>query len=227
MLENFERHREREAQERREQGLRELAARCELKALRAQINPHFLFNALNTLADLTQSNPAAEKLILDLARVFHFALEATRSEMVPLVQEIEFIRSYLAVEQARFEEKLRYQIDVPEELHGCQVPPMLIQPLVENAVKHGISPRARGGELAIRVRLREGYLHVSVEDDGVGFDPSLLTEPQNGIGLSNVRERVERLSGPEHWRVESRPGGGTVVSFELRAGTSEDQVCAS
>ena len=197
----------------RERELRELAVRAELKALKAQINPHFFFNALNTVADLTQSNPpAAEKTILNLARIFQFALEASRQETVPLEREVAFVRSYLEIEKARFEEKLEYQIDVPEELGGLPIPPMLLQPLVENAVRHGISPKSSPGRVVVAARLQDDRLWISVQDDGVGFEPS----PQHqGVGLGNVAERVERLTGPGHWQVQSSPGSGALVRFDL------------
>jgi signal transduction histidine kinase len=199
----------------REQELRELAVRAELKALKAQINPHFFFNALNTVADLTQSNPkAAEKTILNLARIFQFALEASRQETVALEHELAFVRSYLEIEKARFEEKLDYRIDVPEELADLPIPPMLVQPLVENAVRHGISPKPAPGHVIVTARLKDDRLWISVEDDGVGFEPS---PSRQGIGLGNVAERVERLAGPGHWQVQSAPGAGTLVRFDLEA----------
>lgn len=207
--------RERIEQTQRERELRELAVRAELKALRAQINPHFFFNALNTVADLTQSNPAgAEKVILNLARIFQFALEATRQETIPLGREIAFVRSYLEIEKARFEEKLSYEIDVPDSLGDVPVPPMLIQPLVENAVRHGISAKTGPGCVTVRARMENDRLCVRVEDDGVGFEPS---RESNGVGLSNVAQRVERLAGAGHWQVRSQPGAGASVQFDLEA----------
>jgi LytS/YehU family sensor histidine kinase len=199
----------------RERELRELAIRAELKALKAQINPHFFFNALNTVADLTQSNPqAAEKTILNLARIFQFALEASRQETVPLGREVAFVRSYLEIEKARFEEKLDYQIDVPEDLNELPIPPMLVQPLVENAVRHGISPKPAPGRVTVTARWQDDRLWISVQDDGVGFEPSPLRQ---GVGLDNVAARVERLAGPGHWQIQSASGCGTQVCFDLEA----------
>ena len=201
----------------RERELRELAVRAELKALKAQINPHFFFNALNTVADLTQSNPAAaEKTILNLARIFQFALEASKQETVPLGREVAFVRSYLEIEKARFEEKLEYVIEVPAELDGLPIPPMLVQPLVENAVRHGISPKSAPGRVVVAARLQDDRLWISVEDDGVGFEPSPLHQGTGqGVGLGNVAERIERLAGPGHWQVQSASGRGTLVRFDL------------
>jgi signal transduction histidine kinase len=202
----------------RERALRELAVRAELKALKAQINPHFFFNALNTVADLTQSNPqAAEKTILNLARIFQFALEASRQETVALGREVAFVRSYLEIGKARFEDKLEYRIDVPEDLWDVPVPPMLVQPLVENAVRHGISPMSQPGRVMVTARLHDDRLWIAVEDDGIGFEADQPAgQPQQGVGLSNVAERVQRLAGAGHWQVRSSPGAGTTVRFDLR-----------
>jgi hypothetical protein len=152
--------------------LRHLTMGAELKALRAQINPHFLFNALNTLADMAKDNVEMEKTVLHLARIFRYAVDSTRREVVPLREEIDFIRSYLEIERARFEEKLRFEIDAPESLLDTPVPPMLIQPLVENAVKHGISPKIEGGTIHVSVRAIPHGLSIRVDDDGVGFNPA-------------------------------------------------------
>jgi GAF domain-containing protein len=218
MLDNFARQRQLKDQQQREAELRELAARSELKALRAQINPHFLFNALNTLAYLTRSDPkVAENVVLALAAMFRFVLDATRREEVKLSEEIEFIRSYLEIEQARFGSKLRYSIDMPAELGDYPIPPMLIQPLVENAVRHGISPQPAGGCVSVRASLRDDLLSITVEDDGAGFsrDGQSGKYAGHGIGLANVRERVARISGAGRFCVRSAPGEGTSISFEI------------
>lgn len=197
--------------------LKELAIQSELKALRAQINPHFLFNTLNTLADLIQTNPAeAEKITMNLARIFQFTLETTRREEILLGEEADFIRSYLEIEHARFGHKLQYEIDIPAELRAAPVPPMLIQPLVENSVKHGVSLKAGGGRVLVRARLQNDSLHIMVEDDGMGFKNDDATRNKNGIGLSNVRQRVEHFGGPGCWSLQSVPGQGTIVNFELQ-----------
>ncbi len=217
MLDNIERQRELTARQRNEVRLRELAARSELKALRAQINPHFLFNALNTLADLTRHDPKlAEELVVALAEMFRYALDATNREEVRLGDEIAFVRSYLEIEQARFGAKLRYTIDVPDELADYLIAPMLIQPLIENSVKHGIAPRPLGGSLTVRARLYDGMINIVVEDDGKGFEPA---SARNGIGLTNVRERVEKLSGPNHFTLRTAPREGTSISFDIAAKT--------
>ena len=118
-----------------------LATIAELKALRARINPHFLFNALTTLAEMAQSQPATERAILNLSRVFRYALEATQHELVPLGDEIDAIRAYLEIEAERFDDRLRFDIAVPADVRSTPIPPRLLQPLVENAVTHGLSAR--------------------------------------------------------------------------------------
>ena len=187
-----------------------LATAAELKALRAQINPHFLFNALNTLAEMTKRQPETERAILNLSRVFHYALDSTRRETVPLREEIAAVRAYLEIEKERFEDKLRFGFAVPEDLLDLTVPPMLIQPLVENAVKHGISPKLGGGTVRIAAARFDGRLRVTVTDDGVGFDAARITP---NIGMANVRARVEKSGGM--WCAKSQPGQGTEIMFEL------------
>ena len=125
-----------------------LATVAELKALRAQVNPHFLFNALTTLAEMAHSQPATERAILNLSRVFRYALDATQHELVPLGEEIDAIRAYLEIEAERFDDRLRFDIAVPADVRSTPVPPMLLQPLVENAVRHGLSSRVGSGTRA-------------------------------------------------------------------------------
>jgi LytS/YehU family sensor histidine kinase len=188
----------------------QLAATAELKALRAQINPHFLFNALSTLAELSRGQPDTERTILNLSQVFRYALESTQRERVPLEFEIDAIRAYLEIEATRFEERLRFEIDVSEDVQHTPVPPMLVQPLVENAVKHGLSSKVGGGTVVIAAARDHGTLHITVQDDGVGFD---LNRRTRGVGLNNVCARVERIGGSCH--VQSVPGAGTKVTLAL------------
>jgi hypothetical protein len=187
-----------------------LATLAELKALRAQINPHFLFNALSTLAEMAHSQPATERAILNLARVFRYALDATQHELVPLGDEIDALRAYLEIEAERFDDQLRFDIAVPSEVRNTPIPPMLLQPLVENAVKHGLSSRVGRGTVRIVAEREERLLRLTVQDDGVGFD---LERTQRRIGLSNVGARVERTGG--WWRIQSIPGAGTQVTLAL------------
>src|SRR5438067_2066844 len=130
--------------------MRELTARAQIRALQAQINPHFLFNTLNVLASLIHSNPAkAEKVTEELAEIFRYALESTRADWVRLDDELHFIESYLEIEKARFQERLTYSFDIDPALRALKIPPMILQPLVENAIKHGVGPKIEGGEVKV------------------------------------------------------------------------------
>lgn len=179
----------------REAELRELATRAELSAMRAQIQPHFLFNTLNTLAELVRSNPAAaEALVERLAEVFRYALASSRTELVTLREEIEFVSAYLAVEEARFEERLRVSIDVPADCQTVRIPPMSLQPIVENAIRHRISRAPDGGSVSIRAQRDERMLRVEVRDQTAPIDDD--PSPRgSGVSLDNVRKRLAHLLG--------------------------------
>jgi signal transduction histidine kinase len=186
-----------------------LATVAELRALRAQINPHFLFNALNTLAELSRGQ-AAERAIVNLSHVFRYVLESTQHDRVPLGAELDAIRAYLEIEAERFEERLQFVIDVPDEMRDTLVPPMLLQPLVENAVKHGISGKVSGGTVRIGAALDDGLVRITVQDDGVGFD---LERTPRRVGLTNVGARLDHTGGS--WRVQSIPGAGTRINLTV------------
>ena len=191
---------------------RQLATEAEVRALRAQINPHFLFNSLNSLADMVKDSPQTEETVLNLARVFRYALDATQKSTVPLGDEMRFIESYLRIEQVRFEHRLRFEIVCAEDLCAVEVPPMLVQPLVENSIKHGLSRQLEGGSIRIVVT-QAAALQIVVEDTGVGFDPKALRE--GGIGVDNVRRRVESL--PEgRFTIDSQPGQGARITLEWK-----------
>jgi LytS/YehU family sensor histidine kinase len=215
MLQNFELREEREIQRRREQQLKELAIQAQIKALKAQINPHFLCNALNGIAQLTSENPEARESILDLKQALGYALSALERDDVKLGEEADFIKAYLAIEQTLLGERLHYLIDIPEELRECRIPPMIIQPLVENAVKHGISPKIAGGRILVVARRVDSKLVISVQDDGMGFDCRDYLPKNGGIGLQNVRARITLLDPANTIRIDSKPGAGTMVVIEL------------
>lgn len=177
--------------------MRELTARAQMRALQAQINPHFLFNTLNVLANLIHSNPEkAERVTEELADIFRYALESTRVEWVKLDDELRFLESYLAIEKARFEERLTYAFDVDERLRPLKIPPMILQPVVENAIKHGIGPKVDGGKVTISAKLDSDRVVIVVEDTGVGVQAGSRHRGA-GIGLSNVRERLKHVYGDE------------------------------
>ena len=191
--------------------------RAELRALRAQVNPHFLFNTLNTIAALIRENPdAAEDVTTRLADVFRHALTASGREHTRLADELEFLRSWLAIEQVRFGDRLRVVEDIEPGLDDVPVPGLLFQPLVENAVRYAVAPRAEGGTVRISVRRDPtgDTLTAEIADDGPGFTPGGRPHG-NGVGLESVRERL-RLGGAGHaFALDTAPGCGTCVRVTL------------
>jgi signal transduction histidine kinase len=198
--------------------LGELAATAQLAALRAQINPHFLFNSLNSIAQLIHSDPAkAEACVERLAEIFRYILNRAEQEFVPLSEELQMTRAYLDIERARFDERLRVESEVDPRALRQMIPNLLLQPLVENAVKHGLSRKVGPGTLRIDVRLDGDALTLVVGDDGLGMSPAVLADVwERGVGLRNLRARIERLYGPQHLpEIASTPGGGTRVRLRL------------
>ena len=203
---------------RREERLRELAARSELKALKAQINPHFLFNALNSISALISSDPEeAQRTLERLAGIFRGTLLASEKETVPLRKEMELVDAYLDVERARFGKRLRVEESIDDAARDVPVPPLILQPLVENAVRHGISPAVEGGTLRISAEIEGGHLHIVVLDDGQGTGLIELEEMlSGGYGLRNVRDRLQTRFGEGDWfRFESSKAAGTRVELVI------------
>ena len=210
----------------REQEINKLATEAQLRALRAQVNPHFLFNALTTIGYLVQTAPdRALETLMKLTGLLRAVLR-TDGEFVTLGEELKLIASYLDIESARFEERLRVTIDVPEELLSRRLPSLLVQPLVENAIKHGISPSRFGGEVSICARLEQTIaeqsangevLSISVIDTGIGASEiELARGRKRGLGLSNIEERLRFYGGkPASLRIKSTPGAGTVVELRI------------
>ncbi len=177
--------------------LKLLASRSELKALRAQINPHFLFNALNAIAGLIPTQPrAAEETVEQLSEIFRYTLRKSDKEWVRLDEEVEFVMSCLRVERARFGERLRVRVEVDTALGAVPVPAMCIQPLVENAIKHGASMAEEGGEVRLRVAPDGGSLRIEVWNNGPGFPPGFTANGDSaGYGLRNIAERLKGYYG--------------------------------
>jgi hypothetical protein len=190
--------------------MRELTARAQMRALQAQINPHFLFNTLNVLANLIHTNSEkAERVTEELADIFRYALESTRVEWVKLDDELRFLESYLEIEKTRFEERLVYSFDVDAAIRSLKIPPMILQPLVENAIKHGIGPKVEGGEIRISARMESDRVVMIVEDTGMG-QQAVSRHRGTGIGLTNVRERLQHLYGNSGaLKLEEMSPGGT------------------
>jgi len=197
VLENVRFRADLQRQEQREQHLRWLASRAELKALRAQINPHFLFNALSVIAGLIPLQPElADEIIERLAQVFRYTLRKSETEWAPLAEEIDFVAAYLRIEQARFGERLRVEFDIEPRAATVPVPAMCIQPLIENAVRHGVSTLESGGVIRLRAALADDRLAIEISDTGPGFPPGFtLGRPGDGHGLRNVAERLRGYYG--------------------------------
>jgi signal transduction histidine kinase len=222
MLENVRLQRKKRDQEKRERELEIHASRSELKALRAQINPHFLFNALNAIAGLVHRNPdRAEETVEQLSEVFRYTLRSSEKEWARLQDEIEFVRSYLDVEQARFGNRLRTSIEVEDAVGNVEIPAMMIQTVVENAVKHGVAMIRGTGSVSVRARQHRDYLVIEVEDNGPGFaDKPMETvsgRQNTGHGLKSIRERLHGYFGNEaRLKVERDDSRGlTIITIEL------------
>ena len=194
-----------------------LVVRARLQALSSQINPHFLFNTLNSIASATRTNPeVARRLIRKLSSILRKLLEE-QEHFVPLKEELEFIDSYLDIESVRFGAgKLVVEKDVAENTLNTLVPSMIIQPLVENAVKHGISTRLEGGRIVIRTRRGMGAVIIEIEDNGGGLPQGERAAEGHGIGIANVNERLSVIYG-EQCKIElvSATHEGTVARIEI------------
>jgi len=215
--------RERYERERREQQIAALASQAELRALRAQINPHFLFNALTTVGYLIQTAPPrALKTLMQLTALLRGVLRS-EGEFTTLGRELDLIESYLDIERARFEDRLRVTIDVPAALKGLRVPPLLLQPVVENAVKHGIAPQRHGGTVVVTARLDPAgagsTLVLVVHDSGSGITAAELARGRVlGVGLTNIERRLACHYGASAvLSITSDPNGGTTVEIRLPA----------
>ena len=213
---------ERYNRELREQEIGKLATEAELRALRAQINPHFLFNALTTIGYLIQTAPPrALETLLRLTSLLRGVLRS-EGEFTTLGRELEVVESYLDIERARFEHRLRVSIDVPARLRNVRLPPLLLQPLVENAVKHGIAQKQSGGQVVIRARVErtdgdQRQLALTVEDTGAGSSSQTLERGRAaGVGLRNVERRLECQYGAAgSLSIQSAPDAGTVVEIRI------------
>ncbi|MFL6547191.1 MAG: sensor histidine kinase [Povalibacter sp.] len=184
--------RSREA-ERRALELQVLAREAELKSLRAQLDPHFLFNSLNSVAALIGNNTeAARHMCFLMAQFFRKSLTLGREQAIPLSEEIALAETFLAIERVRFGDRLRARFDIADDVRMISVPPLMLQPLVENAVHHGVAHLLEGGEVHVSARRREGVIELVVENP---CDPDRPPSRSTGVGLVNVRSRVETLCG--------------------------------
>ncbi len=200
---------------------KELVSRSELKALQAQINPHFLFNALNTISSMIRTKPDEAKLVVNhLGQYFRNNLNSNLND-IPLIEEVENVKSYIAIEKARFGDRLNVVYDIPDNI-DCDLPALIIQPLVENAVKHGICNSLKGGSVEIIARNKPKHTHILVRDNGVGMEDKLISyllseeEVTDRIGIRNVNERLKNKYGdPYGLQIFSRLGEGTQVNIYI------------
>ncbi|MBS0446438.1 MAG: histidine kinase [Proteobacteria bacterium] len=204
--------RERE-RERQAMGLERSLAETKLSLLRAQIQPHFLFNTLHAISALLRVDPrAAEDMVADLAEILRASFADGAAQEVPLARELELVRCYLRIQQARFGDRLMVDLHVADDAADAAVPALMLQSLVENAVVHGIAPLARPGRLAVRIVRAADRLSIEVADDGAG----LPAEQSPGLGLANTRARLAQLHGDaQALAIASTPGRGTTVTLQI------------
>ncbi len=204
--------------ERKLQEQERMLMQARMDALISQINPHFLFNTLNTASSLTRFDPdTARTLLLKLSNILRRRLKS-QVHFSPLKQELEFIDDYLDIEVVRYgRDKLQIRKDIGPETLDSVIPSMILQPLVENAIRHGIGPKIEGGTVTLRAKRRDGRLRIEVCDNGVGIPEERRRQmPDSGIGIRNVRERLQVLYGQDFsLTIDSRPGQGTTVCFEI------------
>jgi sensor histidine kinase YesM len=187
--------------------------RAQLDALKMQLHPHFLFNTLNTISVLMEEDVgAANEMLLRLSDLLRAALKNNEAHEVTLEEELQFLEKYLQIEQARFQDRLKVRIDPAPETLTAYLPNLILQPLVENAIRHAVAPRATETLIEIRSHKHDGHLHLSVSDNGEGMVDHAT--PTNGIGLRNTRARLEKLYGSnQDFRLETASGGGVHISI--------------
>jgi two-component system LytT family sensor kinase len=210
------RYRERErAAERLAAGLTE----ARLQALKMQLQPHFLFNTLNAISALIPADAKpARRMVARLGDLLRIALEHEETQEVTLREELAFLEPYLEIEQARLGDRLTVMMEIAPETLDALVPHLMLQPLVENAIRHGIAPRIEPGRIEISVTrgVADGFLHLEVRDDGVGMDREGGTRTRKGVGLTNIQSRLEQLYDGEHrFELANGPHGGLIVRIAL------------
>jgi two-component sensor histidine kinase len=196
-------------------------AQSQLQVLKMQLHPHFLFNTLHAISSLMhQDVETADRMIARLGELLRATLESVGTHRVPLAQELEFIKPYLEIEKARLGPRLAVRLDVDAEATGALVPNLILQPLVENAIRHGIAPRPAGGRIEICANRKGGRLSLRVSDNGKGLSANY----KEGVGVTNTRARLDKLYAPSghHFALENRAGGGVTVTVDLPFEEAED-----
>ncbi len=196
--------------------LRTELVQAQLHALRAQLHPHFLFNTLNTISSLVhQDADAAERMIARLSELLRHTLDRVGAQEVELREELEFVEAYLEIEQTRFEDRLHVRWEIDPQTLDARVPPLILQPLVENSIRHGIAPRSAPGTVEIASERQNGNLYLCVYDDGVGLK---VESPRTGkgVGIASTRARLEQMYGERHqFQLGPAPQGGVLAEVTL------------
>jgi two-component system LytT family sensor kinase len=197
-----------------------------LEALRMQLNPHFLFNTLNAVLALIHEDPAAaDRMLVQLSHLLRRTLDSGSAYEVPLREELQFLRMYLEIEQIRFQDRLQITFDIDPDTEDLLVPQLILQPLVENALRHGILPRDQPGQIHLRARQNGDRLELSVRDNGIGLPDPAETGTRKGVGLQNVRSRLNHLYGvTQFFQLREAPGGGAeaILSIPVRSKQTSD-----
>ena len=194
------------------------ASQAQLHALKMQLHPHFLFNALHSISALVHTDPeAADKMIARLGDFLRLTLDTAAAQEAPLSQEIEFLNCYLEIERIRFRDRLTTRIEVDPQALECRVPNLILQPIVENAIRHGVAPRSAPGRVEVRAERKGGSLRLQVKDNGRGLPAGgACATKGGGVGLSNTRSRLRQLYGAAYsFEIENDPAGGAVVTLEI------------
>ena len=187
---------------------------AQLQALQQQLHPHFLFNTLHAVSSLVHRDPdLADAMLERLADLLRLTLRRAGVQEIPLHEELEYLRAYLGIEQVHFGDRLRVEITLDAAAMDAMVPTLILQPLVENAVRHGLEPKTGAGTLTVTARVADGLVTLSIRDTGVGFGPGMSRQ---GVGLSNTRSRLHRLYGDMgSLTIRENPGGGVIVEVRM------------
>jgi two-component system, LytTR family, sensor kinase len=222
-IDYYQKYREREL---RASQLETRLAQARLQVLKMQLHPHFLFNTLNAISELVYKDPeSAEQMITNLSDLLRLSLENVGMQEVPLKQELDFLNKYVEIERTRFHDRLHLTMDIAPETLDARVPNMILQPLVENAIRHGIGPRSSGGRIEVGAERKNGMLLLYVRDDGRGLTNGGQSALIEGVGLANTRARLTHLYGQTHgFELENSPGGGLTVDIAIpfRSGQVSD-----
>jgi two-component system LytT family sensor kinase len=212
-------YRQYQEEELRASDLKAKLAQAQLQALKMQLHPHFLFNTLNSISALLYKDiEAADRMIGRLIHLFELALKSSGAQKVTLQQELDFLNQYLAIENVRFQDRLSVQMEIDPQTLEAVVPNLIMQPIVENAIRHGIAPKSSAGRIEIHARRIDGNLEMQVKDNGPGFpgNGSAAGVIREGLGLANTRARLQHLYGSNHnFTLTNDPNGGLVVTVAI------------